>query len=128
MVETLWDEMQAVFDSDVLLDFLEGYAPAGRELMNYRERCVSIISWMELMPGANRQEEAVRRGFLGQFQLLPLTDRVADESVRLRRVHRLKLPDAISWATALSANCLLITRNTKDFPAKQPGVRIPYRR
>nr|MBA3544449.1 PIN domain-containing protein [Chthoniobacterales bacterium] len=59
---------------------------------------------------------------------LPLTPEVAEETVVLRRKHRLKLPDAIIWATAVSENCLLVTRNKGDFPADHVGIRFPYRR
>jgi hypothetical protein len=45
----------------------------------------------------------------------------------VRRERRLKLPDAIILATAETADRLLITRNTRDFPANDPGIRIPYR-
>jgi len=30
------------------------------------------------------------------------------------------------WATARSNGCLLVTRNARDFPPSEPGVRIPY--
>ena len=33
---------------------------------------------------------------------------------------------AIVWATARAQDCLLVTRNQKDFPADEPGVRQPY--
>jgi hypothetical protein len=39
----------------------------------------------------------------------------------------MKLPDAIIWASAQANAMLLVTRNTKDFPATDPGVRVPYR-
>ena len=121
--------MKALIDSDVLLDFLDGFAPAGEELARYRERCVSIISWMELMVGTKTSaEEETRRKFLSHFLVLPLTAAVAEETVILRRKHRLKLPDAIIWATATTENCLLVSRNRKHFPASQVGVRFPYRR
>ena len=84
---------------------------------------------MELLAGARtRADEDVRRGFLAHFRVVTLTPQVAEEAVRLRREYRLKLPDAIIWASALSEHCLLVSRNTKDFPANQPGVRFPYRR
>lgn len=121
--------MKALFDSDVLLDFLDGFAPAAEEMARYRQPCVSIISWMELMAGAkNPAEEETRRGFLSHFRVLPLTAQVAEEAVILHRQYRLKLPDAIIWATAITENCLFVSRNKKDFPANQPGVRFPYRR
>ena len=39
----------------------------------------------------------------------------------------LKLPDAIVWASAQVHGMLLVTRDTKGFPADNPGVRMPYR-
>ena len=121
--------LNALVDSDVLLDFLDGYPAAAREIARYRELRISIISWMELLAGAKTEaDEGTRRGFLAHFRLMPLTLEVAEEAIVLRRKYRLKLPDAIIWASAITENCLLVSRNTKDFPANQPGVRFPYRR
>jgi predicted nucleic acid-binding protein len=121
--------LNALIDSDVLLDFLDGYHAAAAEIARYRECCVSIISWMELLAGARTQaDEDVRREFLAHFRVVPLTPEVAEEAVALRRKYRLKLPDAIIWASAINENCVLVSRNTKDFPRQQPGVRFPYRR
>jgi hypothetical protein len=33
----------------------------------------------------------------------------------------------VVWASARIDGRLLVTRNTKDFPAADPGVRHPYR-
>ncbi len=121
--------MKALLDSDVLLDFLDGFAGAGREIARYDHCFISIISWMEVMAGAKTPaDEETRRAFLHHFELLPLTADVADKAVAIRRSARLKLPDAIIWATAKSASALLVSRNTKDFPSGQPGIRFPYRR
>ena len=46
--------------------------------------------------------------------------------VQLRRARRLRLPDALIWATDRRRGSLLVTRNTKDFPKDDPGVRVPY--
>ena len=122
-------ELNALLDSDILLDFLDGHAPAAREIARYRECCISIISWMEVMAGARTEtDEDIRRSFLAHFRIIALTARVAEEAVKLRREYRLKLPDAVIWASAMTENCLLVSRNTKHFPAQQPGVRFPYQR
>ena len=122
-------ELNALLDSDILLDFLDGYTSAAREIVRYRECCISIISWMEVLAGARTEaDEDIRRGFLAHFRVVPLTPEVAEEAVRLRRQHRLKLPDAIIWASASNENCVLVSRNPKDFPANQAGIRFPYRR
>jgi hypothetical protein len=52
---------------------------------------------------------------------------VADEAARIRKEHKVGLPDAIVWATARVEGSLLVTRNSKDFPQKDPGIRIPYK-
>lgn len=52
---------------------------------------------------------------------------VAQEAVRLRRAGRLRLPDAIIYATARVHGRTLVTRNTRDFPEGEPGVDVPYR-
>jgi len=122
-------KLNALLDSDILLDFLDGHAAAAREISRYPECCVSIISWMEVLAGSRTQaDEDVRRGFLGHFRVVPLTAPVAEEAIRLWREYRLKLPDAIIWASAITENCVLVSRNTKHFPANQVSVRFPYRR
>jgi predicted nucleic acid-binding protein len=126
-VESAW--LNALLDSDILLDFLDGHAAAAREIARYHECCISIISWMEVLAGARTEaDEDIRRGFLAHFRVVPLTAEVAEEAVNLRRGHRLKLPDAIIWASAITEKCLLVSRNMKHFPANQAGVRFPYRR
>jgi hypothetical protein len=37
-------KLNALIDSDVLLDFLDGHSAAAREIARYRECCISIIS------------------------------------------------------------------------------------
>jgi predicted nucleic acid-binding protein len=38
----------------------------------------------------------------------------------------MKLLDATILATAQVNGAILVTRNTQDFPANMPGIRIPY--
>ena len=65
--------------------------------------------------------------FLLGFTTIAINAGVAEIAVQLRKTHRLRLPDAIIWATAKTDGRLLVTRNVKDFPASVPGVREPYR-
>lgn len=119
--------MKALFDSDILIDFLVGETKAERELKRYSQRLISIVSWSEVMIGADSEDEEVLcREFLAAFTVIPFDRAIAEEAVRLRRGLRIKLPDAIIWATAKANGALLVTRNTKDFPADDPFVRFPY--
>jgi len=45
--------MKVVFDSDVLIDFLQGLEKAKRELVRYPQKGISIVSWMEILAGAD---------------------------------------------------------------------------
>ena len=55
-----------------------------------------------------------------------LDDAVSELAVSIRREDRILLPDAIIWASARRIEGLLVTRNTRDFQADEPGVRVPY--
>ncbi|KAF0093041.1 MAG: PilT protein domain protein [Puniceicoccaceae bacterium 5H] len=119
--------MKAVFDTNILIDYLNGYREAADELSRYEARLISIITYIEVLVGAkNAEEEQVLRGFLGSFALRELSSDVADVSVKLRQDHRLKISDAIVYASARVEGCLLVTRNTKDFRGEWPDVRVPY--
>ncbi|WP_408005893.1 PIN domain-containing protein [Rickettsia hoogstraalii] len=54
--------------------------------------------------------------FLKNFLIINLNEEIAEIAVVLRKENKIKLPDAIIWATAKFTNSILITRNTKDFP------------
>lgn len=118
---------EAVFDTNILIDYLAGRQEAQREFERYTRRAVSVITWMELQIGADNEEEAdVIDLFLREFRIVDITRQVARRAVDIRRQKRVRLPDAIIWATAETESALLITRNTKDFPTDDPGVRVPY--
>ncbi len=119
--------VKALLDTNILIDFLRGVPAARDEIARYEDRAISIVTWMEVMVGAPAVADSGTRDFLGGFELVELDAAVADRAVRLRRQHRMKLPDAIVWASAQVGSMLLITRDEKGFPADDPGVRIPYR-
>jgi predicted nucleic acid-binding protein len=118
--------VKALFDTNILIDYLRGIRAARAELGRYDDKAVSIISWMEVLAGAPPAAERGTRDFLDGFTVIDLDRAVAERAVALRRQHRVKLPDAIVWASALVHAMLLVTRDTKDFPKHDPGVRVPY--
>jgi len=118
--------VKALFDTNVLIDYLNGVKNARVELARFDDKAISVISWIEVMVGTTPATQAGTRAFLAGFALLPINERVAECAVALRQDKRIKLPDAIIWATARTSDRLLVTRNTKDFAADEPGVRVPY--
>lgn len=119
--------MKRLFDSNILIDYLKGIAEAQTEIDGAPDRNISIITWMEVQSGVrNAAEGEVIDMFLRDFRLHGLNRVVAREAIELRKQHRMRLLDAIIWATARTESALLVTRNTRDFPADDPGVRVPY--
>ena len=119
--------MKPVFDTNILIDYLTGIDAAKEELARYPRSRISIITWMEVMVGASGEsEESSVRQFLNSFETVPLDNNVAEAAVQLRRQYGLKLPDTLIWATARTSESLLITRNTRDYPAGEPEIRFPY--
>ena len=119
--------MKALFDTNILIDYLNGIAAAKTEIEHHANRLISNITWMEVLAGAHdEEEEDVIELFLRDFRVVDLTRRIARTAVEIRRGRRIRLPDAIVWATARTESALLVTRNTKDFPKTEPGVRVPY--
>lgn len=120
--------MRPVFDTNILIDYLNGIAEAARELDRYPAAAISTITWMEVMHGAEGEsEEKTLRSFLARFQQVAVDPAIAETAFLLRRRQRIRLPDAIIWATARRQGTLLITRDTKDFPEEEPDIRVPYR-
>ena len=119
--------VKALFDTNILVDYLNAVPEARTELQRYVEKAVSIITWMEVMVGASHDLEAATRDFLNGFDVVAVDEQIAERAVSLRRSHRIKLPDAVIWATAQVHAMILVTRNTKDFPDDDPGVRAPYK-
>lgn len=121
-------EPDGVFDTNILIDQLNGVIVAADEIDRFAKPAISIVTWIEVLAGANSQsEDAIIRHLLKDFSLLPITDAIAERAADIKRTTRLKLPDAVILATAEVHGCPLITRNTRDFATGDPRIRIPYR-
>ena len=120
-------QIEAVFDTNILIDYLMGRDEAQQEFDRYTRRGISIVTWMELQIGSRTEGEAdVIDLFLREFRVIEITRQVARRAAEIRRRTRVRLPDAIIWATAQMESAQLVTRNTKDFPKDDPAIRIPY--
>ena len=121
------ERLRLCLDSSIIIDALNGVEEAIAELAGADELYMSVVSRIEVLVGCRSEEsERLARSTLANLGQLELTEDIAEQTVRLRRTTRLKLPDAIILATARVHGLTLSTRNTKDFPADDPGIRIPY--
>lgn len=118
--------MKVLFDTNILIDYLLGHVEASKELEQYKIAQISIITKMEILVGASQDNEEIIRDFLSYFIIIALNEEIAEIAVAIRKSHKIKLPDAIIWATAKYTSSLLVTRNTKDFPAHASDIKVPY--
>ena len=118
-------------DANILIDSLLEYDPARREITRIANSgarmWVSRMAWIEVLSKGNDTVVRDALMFLSRFGLDEIDDEISHRAAALRRERpRLKSPDAIILATAQIRGRVLITRNTKDFPAEMPGIRVPY--
>lgn len=119
--------MKALFDTNILIDYLNGESQAHEELQRYHQRLISLITWIEVLVGCqDAEEERIVRRFLAGFELVAVDLEIGKRAVELRRLHRIRLPDVLIWASAQHHNALLVSRNSRDFPPDTPGIRLPY--
>ena len=117
-VETLGEGIRRMAGDDLERDTLDDGIVATR-----------LIEDIHSVPGLIEHAGygQIRARILRDFRVIDLSRRIAREATELRKSRRVRLPGAVIWATARHESALLITRNTKDFPAGDPGIRIPYR-
>lgn len=118
-------------DANILIDTLLDHRPAQREIKRIADSgarmWISRMAWIEVLSKGDDPVVRAALQFLDRFGLDEIDDEISHRAAALRRERpRLKSPDAIILATAQIRGRILVTRNTRDFPASMPGIRVPY--
>ncbi|KRT16083.1 hypothetical protein ASU31_11320 [Pedobacter ginsenosidimutans] len=87
---------------------------------------ISIISKMELLGYAfnSNLEENYISDLIDSLNVVPLNDAVVNMTISIRKNNRIKLPDAIIYATAQVMNGKLLTNNISDFEKLNGSVEL----
>lgn len=117
-------------DTNILLEYIGGILPENTnkliEDIISNDFNISVINRIEVLghPSATKDIS----DFLDLANQYELTQEVVKQTITLRKVRKIKLPDAIIAATAIVHNLSLISRNTKDFMNIQ-GLELldPYK-
>ncbi len=115
------------FDTNIVIDWLKRKPQGTAELARYKGHRISRIVWTEVLAGETLDARDTVRQALSNFEVVELDARIAMAAADIRHRTKMKLMDAYILATAQVNGAILITRNTKDFPAEMPGIRIPYK-
>lgn len=114
-------ELNYLVDTNVIIDFFKGNLPESSQLVlanliNNKIK-ISVISKIELLgfPNASKKEIALLNEFCEEAKIYQLDDAVISATIQLRQKHKIRLPDSIIAATALTNNLQLITHNLSDF-------------
>lgn len=123
---------QYLIDSNAVIDYLSGKLHKnGMSFMNQVINDIpnlSVITKIEVL-GYKTTPKAYRllTRFVEDSLVFELSDDVVKQTIKIRKEHKIKTPDAIIAATALGNKLTIITRNIKDFD-KIEGLKVinPY--
>jgi len=119
--------VMALFDTNILIDYLNGIEKAKDELERFNRKSISIITWMDVLAGTENDDIEDVKKWLFKFNIENIDIKIAERAIEIRKKRRIKLPDAIILATAQSKSMLLVSRNIKDFPEGEVGIHVPYK-
>ena len=125
-----------LIDTNAIIDYTSGLFPdKGLSFMDdiiNQEVNISVISKIEALafePQAVQQKQYFQLlvDFIGNANVYMLDDFIIGKTIEIRKIFKLKLPDAIIAASAIINNLTLISRNVKDF-GKVPKLKVsnPY--
>ncbi len=95
---------------DKALDFIEFNLDESGSYMSVISK-IELLGWQSPSVHAMQQVEK----FVTDSIVLPLTDAIVEKTIELRRIQKIKLPDAVIAATAMANNLTLLSRNDDDF-------------
>jgi hypothetical protein len=124
--------MRWLLDSNVLIDALAGLPHGVRVLQEARKRpeisvIYSAITRIEVLgfPNLSAPEEAAVRRLLNEFEEVAVSNAVVERTIQIRKLVRIKIPDALIAASADTAQAVVVTLNTSDFQ-RVPGLTVVH--
>ena len=120
--------MRYLVDTNVWINALAGKPAAGQVLQQLTEvgwAGFSAITRLEIFgfPGLSSQDEAAFNAVLEQFQEVDISANVIETAIRLRKQVKIRTPDALIAACALTQQAAIITSNEQDF-SKVPELQV----
>ena|SRR5882672_10869727 len=110
-----------LIDTSGVIKYLnESFPPDGLAFVDEivdRESIISFIAEIELQVWnpENPDDLMIYQTFVSQSTIIGIQDDIIQETIRIRKLFKLKLPDALVAATALTNSMTLIADNDKDF-------------
>jgi predicted nucleic acid-binding protein len=120
--------MGYLIDSNAIIDYLSGAMP--EEAMIWPGNTInevpiiSVMTKIEVLGFKNTANtEALLNDFIDACMIIPLSEETIDQTIQIRKKHKIKTPDAIIAASAKVLALTLISRNITDFK-KIGGLKV----
>jgi len=113
-----------IFDTNILI-YLSKYILDPEKILK-ANASISVITKIEELGYSftNKDEHNLLKDICNELPVIALSDQIAEVTIQLRSNYRIKLPDAIIYATALVENVPLITNNIADFKSLDNKVEL----
>ncbi len=119
-----------LWDTNIAIYYLQQQFSASAEkfiddLLKNEQPAISAITEIELLcwKTTTEKDTEIMQSFIKDAFIIELEQSIKLKTAEIRKVYRIKLPDAIIAATALIYNFTLLSRNFNDF-IKIPGIKI----
>lgn len=116
----------ALLDSNIFIYLSQKLLSFEQVFEQHKSFSTSIISYMEVMGFnfINDKEEKVLEHFFCNISIKNIDKNIVNKVIEIRKNKKIKLPDAIVYATASINEMDLITRNVGDFKNIDDTVRV----
>lgn len=111
-----------LWDTNTVIYYLQQQLPPAGErliddLLKQEQPAISTITEIELLcwKTATEKDIIVMQNFIDDALVIELEQSIKLKTAELRKAYRIKLPDAIIAATAVTYGFKLVTRNISDF-------------
>lgn len=110
-------KINAIFDSDILINYSKEEINLDIYFNSYEKIYISVITYMEIFgyEFKNKNEENLLKSIMEKIDTININEDIINKVIEVRKKFKVKLPDAIIFATATYLNADLITINEDDF-------------
>ena len=116
----------ALLDSNVFVYISQKQLDFEKLLEKHDNFYASVISKMEVLGYNfnNQEEKDIVENMFNEIEIINLNEDIVNKVIEIRKKKKIKLPDAIVYATASSNELDLITRNVDDFKNIDNSVKV----
>ena len=104
-----------ILDSNTIIYLSKGLINIDKVILDDEEYAISVITYMEVLgyEFESEEEEKFIHNFFALLQIKYLNSNIVQKVITLRKEQKIKLPDAIICATAMTEDAHLLTNDIK---------------